>query len=234
MFQYGLERQLDDVDGCPNYTRWLLSPFLPHLGDRVLEIGGGIGTYTDLIADGSRRVVTTDIAVNCADRLRRRFTGREDVTVVFGDVLADGFGIGEGFSSVLCMNVLEHITNDRSALVSMRSCLRRSGRLCLAVPWGPFLFNRWDEAAGHYRRYGRTGLGRLLIECGLRVQSMQEMNVPGAFVWWLFGRKQAPNGVGGVRMRRAVDRFGVPVIRAIESVVRPPVGHLLAVVAEPI
>lgn len=66
------------------------------------------------------------------------------------------------FDLLVAFEVLEHLEDDRAALESWRRWVRPGGHLLLSVPAHPHRFGPADRLAGHYRRYGRDGLERLL------------------------------------------------------------------------
>lgn len=53
----------------------------------ILEVGGGTGGLTDLLAAKARRVVTVELDRDLFAILERRFAERENVTLIPGDVL---------------------------------------------------------------------------------------------------------------------------------------------------
>ena len=76
---------LESLDAAVNYARWIADLLEPYLGERVLEVGAGHGTFTGLLAPG-RTVVATELSPRCVAELRARFAGRPDVTVLDTDV----------------------------------------------------------------------------------------------------------------------------------------------------
>ena len=77
--------------------------------------------------------------------LRERFSGDEGVRVIEGTI--DEVDT-HGFESVICFNVLEHVTDDRAALGTIARLVAPGGRLFLLVPAHPKLYGGYDRAAG--------------------------------------------------------------------------------------
>src|SRR5437870_3612852 len=106
---------------------WLLDRARPFLGARVLEVGAGIGTFTERLAQG-REVVALEPDPALASHLRRNAPSAEVVQGEAGDAPACLF------DSIVCFNVLEHIADDRAALAAFSQRLRPGGHLLLLVP----------------------------------------------------------------------------------------------------
>ncbi len=77
---------------------------------------------------------------------------------------------------VTCFEVLEHVKNDRKPLAQL---IKFSNRyLIISVPAKQRLFNQSDVMAGHYRRYEKKALIKLLNDYGLDVISFDSYGYP--------------------------------------------------------
>ncbi|MGI8776770.1 MAG: glycosyltransferase [Acidimicrobiales bacterium] len=222
-----LSGTLDSLDDALNYAGWIYSAMQPHLGSRVLEIGAGHGTLTDLLADG-REVVVTDVSPRCVAVLRQRFSDRSGVEVLEADVLATP-DIG-GFDSIVMVNVLEHVADDKAALRHLRKALHPGGRLLLFVPAFEELYSDFDRRIGHHRRYRAPALSAAVTEAGFEVLDARYVNSVGAVAWWVIARQ-----LGRVPTKRwsalTYDKAVVPVLRKVESRWTPPFGQSVLCVA---
>jgi SAM-dependent methyltransferase len=132
----------------------------PFIGETVLEIGSGLGANIPYIHHARVRdwlCVEPDAAM--ADRLSREIAAGKlpaDCRVLAGDLRA--LASGETFDSVLYLDVLEHIADDRAELKRAATCLGVGGALIVLAPAHPFLFSPFDAAIGHHRRYTRASL----------------------------------------------------------------------------
>lgn len=70
---------------------------------------------------------------------------------------------------VTCMDVMEHLPDDKSFLDRVHSVLKPAGLLVMSVPALQALYSDWDRALGHYRRYSRGQLTSLIERAGFRV-----------------------------------------------------------------
>jgi hypothetical protein len=64
------------------------------------------------------------------------------------------------FDTLLYMDVIEHIEDDRGELSRAAEWLRPGGHLIILVPAHQWLYTPFDRAIGHFRRYTRTTLRR--------------------------------------------------------------------------
>ena len=64
----------------------------------------------------------------------------------------------KGIDTIVCLNVLEHVEDDRGALRRLHAALAPGGRLLLLVPAHEWLYGAIDRAIDHHRRYERAGL----------------------------------------------------------------------------
>jgi SAM-dependent methyltransferase len=132
----------------------------PFIGETVLELGAGLGSNIPYVhGDRVRDWLCVEPDAAMADRLARKIASRElpaNCRVLAGDSRA--VAAGAIFDSVLYLDVLEHIADDRAELVRTAACLRDGGALIVLAPAHPFLFSPFDAAIGHYRRYTPTSL----------------------------------------------------------------------------
>jgi SAM-dependent methyltransferase len=90
--------------------------------------------------------------------------------------------------SVVCLNVLEHIDDDRGALADMYDVLQPDGRLVLLVPAFARLYGTLDVHLRHFRRYEREELESKLREAGFAIEDLRFANRPGILGWWVNGK----------------------------------------------
>ncbi len=224
-----LESTLDNLDDAGNYAGWIFEQVEPHLGDEVLEVGAGHGTFTDLLRARSAKVVATDVSQRCADSLRTRFADDPRVTVLQGSVAAaTEFS---PYDSAVLINVLEHIEDDDGALRELSATLKPGGHLILWVPAFAFLYSDFDRKIGHYRRYRMAGLKARLSGTGYDVTHIRYVNSVGALAWLVVARLLGRAPTGG-RSVKIYDFLFVPLLKRVERRWGTPFGQSLFAVAE--
>ena len=220
----------------PAFSRWMFDEVKEHLGSVVLDAGAGVGTYSRFILDSGRAAV----AVEPEPAMRAQLV--HNLGHIKGFRLLDGGLIDpeivekagrEGVDSAICLNVLEHIPEDRIALQHLQAILPLGGRLALLVPAHPLLFNTIDRSIGHVRRYRKRELMNKVEEAGLVIERLVYFNafaIPG----WVLSGHLLKRSVAGRSASQIFDRL-VPAFRAIERLVlRGRVGiSLIAICRRP-
>jgi len=181
---------LERMAAAPRYNRWMFDRLRPWVGRgrRLLEIGAGIGNMSAFLID-RERVVLTDTEPYYLGRLRERFRAQPHVVVRELRLPAvDPRIAAERLDTIVCLNVLEHIEDDRASLRAMRDLLQPGGRVVLLVPSLRALYGTLDEALGHFRRYVPAELSDKLRAAGFRLRHIEYFNLAGVPGWWVAGR----------------------------------------------
>lgn len=178
------------VEAAVRYRRWILDQARPYLGQRVLEIGCGVGNITADLLD-RERVVAVDIESEYLNELERRLGPRPNLRTLDVD-LEDPLLVervkAEALDCALLLNVLEHIENDKAALSNLARALAPRATVVLQVPAHHWLYGESDRCLGHKRRYSVSHLGRVMRSAGLTVERIWQFNALGVLGWFVSGR----------------------------------------------
>ena len=220
--ELGQHETLDRMADAQNYNAWLLDRARPYLGQRILDVGAGIGTFTEALARERGLVVAVEPEVHFAELLQSRFAETSNVYVVPGDATeVERYAPVSMFDSIICFNVLEHIPDDRGVAATLRDRLEPGGRLLALVPAHPRLFGSLDEMLDHERRYTKASFGRMLTDAGLTVEHLRYVNPLGTLGWLISSRILKRRRIPAQQLR-AYDRF-VPFLRRLDAL-RLPFG----------
>ncbi|MGV3767346.1 MAG: class I SAM-dependent methyltransferase [Chitinophagaceae bacterium] len=189
---------------APGFNRWLFSEIAPFCGKQILEIGSGIGNISSILLEQDSSVTLSDLRPEYCSILRERFAQHPKLKeVVQIDLAAPDFttryaALLNTFDTVIALNVVEHIADDKLAIANCRALLKKNGSLIVLVPAYQLLFNRFDTALGHFRRYTRQSLKTLLSTAGTTILQTKYFNFAGLFGWWFSGallkKKTIPKG----------------------------------------
>src|SRR5581483_1165961 len=121
-----------------NYFAWQSRLAGRDLGRRVLEVGCGLGNLTGTLLD-REAVIAVDVEPACVERLLQRYPGRKNLHAFVADAAGAGLSRAAAFrpDSCVCLNVLEHIADDRASLEAMSAVLPGGGVVVVLVPAFP-------------------------------------------------------------------------------------------------
>ncbi len=225
--------ELKVMSRAVNYNKWIWQTIRPFIGKCIVEVGAGIGTFTDYLAD-SGMIYATDIAQNCIDALNHRFSGRRNIAIEELDITngADtDLWIDREVDTIICLNVLEHIEDDVAALKNMNSVLKTGGNIILMVPAFQCAYGTIDRLDGHFRRYSSRGLSSKISMAGLSPEKVRYFNSVGLFAWF-YTNKIARNRATSESKVEIYDRHIVPWLSFLEGIIVPPFGQSLIAVGK--
>lgn len=225
----GIETLLRMAD-VEAYNDWVYRQIQPYLGERVLEVGSGIGNMTGYYVDRPL-VVCVDLLAESLEVVRQKFPGRPNLRTEQGDICAESTIAAlqtYRFDTAVMLNVLEHIEDDVGALAAIHRLLVPGGRLLLLVPAERYLYGTLDRSLGHYRRYEPTDLRALLERSDYHIESLRYMNLPGILGWFLNGRVLRRQLLP--RPQLALFNVLAPIFERLEEAVPPPRGQSLVAI----
>ena len=178
---------------APRFNAWMADTIRPFCGERVLEIGSGVGNMTRTLVPKSR-YVASDVNPLYLQTLTNLSADKPYMQTAYCDVtdLSTFPRTNDGYDTVICFNVIEHVVDDRIALGNIKSVLAEGGRAIILVPQGPANMGTLDEVLGHRRRYTRQTLDALASDCGFKVSNMIEFNRIGSVAWYINGKYSSP------------------------------------------
>jgi SAM-dependent methyltransferase len=216
---------------APRFNRWMADVIRPFCGARVLEIGSGVGNLSRALLPRAE-YVASDINPLYLQTLGNLAADRPYLKSSYCDVNAlNSFPpSADGYDTIICLNVIEHVGDDRKALMNIKAALSETGRAIVLVPQGPWNFGTLDEVLGHHRRYTRQTLIDLATVCGLEIKSLIEFNRTGTIAWFLNGRilKRRVFGIGQIWLLNLIT----PLVRRLDSLLPIPPLSLIAVMAK--
>lgn len=212
-----------------NYDNWIYMNIKHYIGDRVLDIGSGIGTFLHYYEHTCKLVIGTDIFDPQVQQMKDCFKGGTNVEICQFEINKDDISKFKerNIDTVTCINVLEHIKDDRLALSNMKDVLIEGGKIVILVPAYSWLYGSMDIACGHHRRYDKGQLKKLASELGLKVICNKYMNVMGIIPWFIKGkvlRKKSTfsESVSGNNM--GIYNFSAKLLMEIENNIKMSFG----------
>jgi 2-polyprenyl-3-methyl-5-hydroxy-6-metoxy-1,4-benzoquinol methylase len=159
----------------------------------LMDIGGGNGCVS---LELNRRGIQT-VVVEPGDYGARMAHDR-GLTVLRATFKPDTFIAGQ-VPAIGLFDVIEHIADDKQFLKNCWTTLASSGYLYVTVPALQFLWSSDDEFAGHYRRYNRRTLARVLTDAGFEILLLSHFF--SLLVPMLFLARTLPSTLGRRKVR---------------------------------
>lgn len=221
---------LGRLNRAPRFTRWMADVIHPFVGDRVLEIGAGIGNMSQHLMPRSS-YWATDVNPHYIDYLGSMRTTRPYMQVARTDAMAgETYPSGQTFDTVVCLNVVEHLEDDVGTLRNIWNVLDDGGRAIILVPCGPRLYGTLDEVLGHCRRYTENQLVDVSQRAGFHVERVVKFNRPGVLGWWLNGKvlRRRTFGLAQIRLLNLLT----PLFRVLDPWIPLPPLSIIAILSK--
>lgn len=197
-----------------SYFESLLRPFL--IG-KVLEVGAGIGATTKVLNNPSIEYWV------CLEP-DPEFIAIMTAKISLGELPESCFPFqgnirdleNQVFNTILYIDVLEHISDDRRELADAYSHLESGGHLIILSPAHSWLFTPFDQAIGHFRRYSKKNLTEI-IPAGLIKIQLHYLDSMGMLLS-LSNRYLLHQSQPTLRQIQFWDRWVIPLSRKIDLI----------------
>jgi hypothetical protein len=211
--------ELSLFEKATNWKRYWRDEIEPYVRGDVLEVGAGIGANTQLLSDLPHRTwtclepdATLAGQIEIHEPVQRR---------VIGTLTA--LSASDRFDTILYIDVLEHIEDDRSEMIHAAERLSLRGHLIVLSPAHDFLFTEFDAAIGHFRRYSRETLRAAAAPTCLQELRMDYIDSAGVLAS-AANRLLLNQSMPNERQILTWDRHLVPLSRFVDPILRWSVG----------
>lgn len=152
--------ELDVFRHAVNWKRYWAEAIGSYVGSEVLDVGAGIGaTAINLREHRCRKWVELEPDAQLAGRIeQRRQSGEIPAHFEVRNGSTRDLAVGELFDTVLYIDVLEHIENDREELETAMRHVTPGGHVVVVSPAHNYMYTEFDRRIGHFRRYDKPGL----------------------------------------------------------------------------
>jgi hypothetical protein len=121
------------------------------------------------------------------------------------------------FTTIIYIDVLEHIEDDQRELNEAAAHLLSGGRIIVLGPAWPHLYSPFDHNIGHHRRYTKGSLKVLHLD-GLQVETAFYLDSIG-YLASLANKTMLKQSMPTTRQIIVWDRFMVPVSRVLDPLI---------------
>jgi SAM-dependent methyltransferase len=207
-----------------NYYAGFLKPFLR---GEILEVGAGIGGTTTALCDGTQKKwICLEPDPDLYSGLENKINNHQlpPCCISIKGTTVD-LSLLEKFDAILYIDVIEHIEKDGEELARAKDLLSDGGYLIVLVPAHNFLYNEFDKAIGHYRRYNKKMLlGAVPRELHLiKMRYLDSCGLIASFINKYFLKQDYPTA----SQISFWNRYMIPVSRTIDWILNYRVGKTL-------
>jgi 2-polyprenyl-3-methyl-5-hydroxy-6-metoxy-1,4-benzoquinol methylase len=229
-------KDLESMSFAVNYHKWILQEFRPFLGKRLVEVGAGTGSFSELLLQENPQTLDLIEPSEMFDHLQQNIPQIETKAAIsyhrsFFSQVAQEIADKNEPESIIYVNVMEHIEDDLAELKIVYQTLKPGGRCFIFVPALMFQYGAFDRRIGHFRRYTKSDLHEKCRSAGFKIVKSKYVDLAGIVPWFVKYKilKSDSLGSGAVKL---YDKCAVPVVSKMESVLRIPIGKNCLMVAE--
>ncbi len=158
-----------------------------------LEIGAGIGSFTDSYKKKIKNIFLTEIDKQNLNILKTKYQNDKNITVLENQII----NISQKFNTICHFNVLEHIKEDKEEIINCLNRINKEGYLVILVPAHNKLYGNLDKDVGHYRRYEKSFFENLNLP-NSEIVELKYMDCMGYFLYYMnkliFKKETYPSG----------------------------------------
>jgi 2-polyprenyl-3-methyl-5-hydroxy-6-metoxy-1,4-benzoquinol methylase len=231
--QFGAAEELENLAQADRFFGWIADELAPHLGQRILEVGAGIGTIASKMAERNAMSEITAIepAENLFEQLQATASQLRNVTAMQVTSQELASTRPQQFDSIVYVNVLEHILDDAAEMRTAFDLVAPGGSLGVFVPAMPRLYGSLDYKSGHHRRYDKARLREVIAGAGFEIVDLRYLEVAGVVPYWLMYRVLNRQSLSPMSSG-VFDRMVVPASKMAQRLVpSPPFGKNLLAIA---
>ena len=173
-------KELKNFERAKNWRKYVFFCIRKYLKDEILEVGSGIGSFTTNYLKHFKNITLTEVDQHNFDFLKDRFRSYEKINVI-KDFISS---IDKNFNTIIHLNVLEHIQDDKAEINNCLKKIKKDGYLILLVPAHNELYSNFDKEVGHIRRYDKSFFKSLeLIDA--KIEKLIYLDSMGYFLYYL-------------------------------------------------
>ena len=214
----GVQKLVDFEIGLKNYNshtaKLIFNNFflneIKNQKSKILDFGAGIGTIAEILRD---KYLLNIECVEIDHGLIKVLKGKNFSTFASLENLTHKYRL------IYTSNVLEHIENDLEVLVKLRSALDKKGKLLIYVPAHPVLFSKFDYQVGHFRRYKKKQLIKIVSKAGFTVEKCVYSDSLGFFAALIYKFKSKVTKKSDISQSNLLiyDKYIYPISKILDA-----------------
>lgn len=172
-------KELENFESANVWRKYIYFCVKKYLKKNILEVGAGIGSFTLTYLQQNKKITLTETDTNNFNIIKERFKDRN--ISIYSSLTKD---LNEVYETIMYMNVLEHIEEDKKEIEFAISKLQKNGYLIILVPAHNKLYSKFDKAIGHYRRYEIDFFHNLKLT-NVHIEKLCYLDCAGYFLYYI-------------------------------------------------
>lgn len=229
-------KDLEAMSFAINYHKWIIDEFRPLLGKDIVEVGAGTGDFSMLLLEEKPNSLSLVEPSEMFEILQVKIAEKPNGTKIrkFDSIfanIAEVIKIEQKPDSIIYVNVMEHIEDDKKELKIIHETLAPNGRVFIFVPALKFLYGEFDKKIGHFRRYTKPELVEKVEETGFEILQVKYFDILGIAPWFIKYQLLRSSSLESSAVE-VYDKFVVPFAKKFESFSTPMIGKNILLIAQ--
>ena len=144
--------ELKYFDRAYNFRNYQFSLIKKYIKKNVAEIGPGSGVVLNKYIKQCKNIDLYEPDIKLFRNLKKKFKNKKIV------LKNKTFKTYKKYDTIIILDVLEHISNDKNQIQKLINSLNKGGSLIINVPAFNLLYSKFDRDVGHFRRYNKTNI----------------------------------------------------------------------------
>ena len=149
--------ELKFFDNSKNFRLYQLQLIQKYLSGHIAEVGPGNGGNLYYYINKPDKIDLFEPSKKHYLNLKKNFKKKKKIT--FYNKI---FGGKKKYNTILYLDVIEHIKEDKKEIFKAFKLLKKGGKLIINVPAFSHLYSKFDKDVGHFRRYSKTDFKKIL------------------------------------------------------------------------
>lgn len=197
---------------------------------RVIDVGAGIGSTAIIFnsepVDEWILIEPDDKNCNLIINLIKNNKISSNTKVLNG--VLEQYSADIKFNTILYIDVLEHILDDKLQLKIASKLLNQNGSIIVLVPAHQYLYSKFDKSIGHFRRYSLDSIKDILPD-SMRIHKSYYLDSMG-LLGILFNKYILKNEIPSQKNIFIWDKLLIPISKILDMIIGYRFGKSLLLV----
>jgi phospholipid N-methyltransferase len=221
-------KELENFSIATLWRKYTLSKVSDYYRDKkVLEIGPGVGSFSELIAKKCKSLTMVEPDYEFCSILKKKLKNNKKIIKIIN---GRSDNVRGKFDTIVHFQVLEHIKQDNKEITKNLNLLNENGYMLICVPSFMSLYSSFDRAIGHFKRYEKKDFDNFKLG-NSRIIKMFYLDSCGYLVYSFF--KLFLNSSEPKKFMIFIwDKFFIPISFLLDFFLRYSIGKNLIVVIQ--